>query len=132
MRWKVGAGFRFFPLILVMGTIFLLSGQPADSFRLPGISDFDKLGHGAAYGVLALSAIYAFGQETRSRHPLRVVCITLIFSVVYGVSDEYHQHFVPGRTPSGYDLLADAWGAGLACLLWLKILRNRQVAAPGR
>jgi VanZ family protein len=34
-----------------------------------------------------------------------------IFSVVYGVLDEYHQKFVPGRTADVYDLLADTGGA---------------------
>ena len=39
----------------------------------------------------------------------------------YGISDEFHQSFVPGRTPDVLDWLADTSGALLAALLlaWL-------------
>ena len=37
-----------------------------------------------------------------------------VIAVLYGVSDEFHQSFVPGRTPDAADVLADAVGAALA------------------
>jgi VanZ family protein len=36
---------------------------------------------------------------------------------LYGISDEFHQSFVPGRTPDVVDWLADTSGALLAVLL---------------
>ena len=43
----------------------------------------------------------------------------VVVAVVYGISDEWHQHFVPGRTSDVLDLLADAVGASLSVvLLW--------------
>ena len=49
----------------------------------------------------------------------------LIFSAVYGVLDEYHQGFVPGRSVEFYDFLADCGGALLyTSIFWLVQLRN--------
>jgi VanZ family protein len=48
-----------------------------------------------------------------------------LFSVVYGVMDEYHQRHVPGRISDVNDLLADAGGALLFVgIAWLVIRRN--------
>ncbi len=37
-----------------------------------------------------------------------------VIAVAYGASDEFHQSFVPGRTPAVDDVIADALGAGVA------------------
>ena len=48
-----------------------------------------------------------------------------IFSAAYGVLDEYHQSFVPGRSVEFYDFLADCGGALLyTALFWLLQQRN--------
>ena len=52
-----------------------------------------------------------------------------IFALVFGLSDEWHQSFVPGRMADGWDLLADAAGAllGAAGYCW----RYGARAVPG-
>jgi len=40
---------------------------------------------------------------------------SLLASILYGATDEFHQVFVPGRTPEIYDLVADGVGA-LICI----------------
>ena len=55
---------------------------------------------------------------------------TLIaIGIIYGVSDEWHQSFVPGRNPSISDLLADAMGVlmGYAFTYWLLSKRDAGV-----
>lgn len=75
--------------------------------RLPPGSD--KFVHAAAYFVLG--ALLALGTG-RPR-------LAFWLAVAYGVSDEVHQAFVPGRYPDALDLVADAVGAGLGCwLVW--------------
>lgn len=43
----------------------------------------------------------------------KAMILSLLISILYGISDEIHQMFVPMRTPDMMDLLADGIGAGL-------------------
>ena len=44
----------------------------------------------------------------------------VLLAVVYGATDEWHQSFVPGRTPELRDLFADAVGSAFgASVVWL-------------
>lgn len=120
------AGLRTIPMALVMGIIFFLSDQPGDSLYLPPFPGIDKFAHLAAYGALAAATIFAFGSGYQRRRPIAVFCITVLFCLSYGVSDEFHQSFVPGRSPSGFDVFADVCGALLVCFLWSGWKRSRQ------
>jgi len=55
-----------------------------------------------------------------------------VITVLYGVSDEFHQSFVPGRTPDVADVAADAAGAALALTAaWAwAILVGRRTTLP--
>ncbi|HHO48258.1 MAG TPA: hypothetical protein ENN06_07370 [Desulfobacteraceae bacterium] len=116
---------RFIPVVLVMGIIFLLSHQPGPDVRLPRVPGIDKLLHALAYGVLAGTAVYAFPPETRRRRTLGVGLAVVIFCLLHGLADEFHQSFIPGRTASWADLAADAAGALLAVYGWSRF------SAPG-
>ena len=108
------------PMAVVMATIFMLSHQPGDSFTLPPLPEIDKLAHMTVYGVLAATVLFAFGEQRRREHARRVLLLTLLFCLLYGISDEYHQSFVPGRSVSAYDVLADCCGAAMTCIFWLR------------
>jgi VanZ family protein len=54
---------------------------------------------------------------------LRVVLLCALVATI----DEVHQHFVPSRTGSPYDVLLDAAGSTVAMLL---LTRRKRVAAP--
>jgi len=49
------------------------------------------------------------------------------FTSIYGLSDEFHQHFVPGRSPSVLDLVVDGL-SGLVVALFLTwlIMKKKQ------
>lgn len=104
--------------LLWMGVIFALSHQPT----LPYPEDLDAmvvstLGHVTVYAVLAALVWWALpGVPGGWRSALAVAIAAL-----YGVTDEWHQSFVPGRSPDVRDLLADTIGAVIAVLLigWL-------------
>lgn len=72
----------------------------------------DKLHHAIAYAVMAMFAWRAL------RHwfdrPIILAFLSLGFCSLYGVSDEWHQAFVPGRDSGAADWLADTVGAALA------------------
>lgn len=112
---------RFLPVILVMGTIFFLSHQQGQKLPLPVFPGLDKLAHAFAYAVLAWAAIFAFPPKIRRRGTLPVGLGVLAFCILYGAADEYHQSFIPGRSPSPADLFADALGAGFAVYGWIRL-----------
>ncbi len=105
-------------MLIVMGAIFLLSHQSGDTFHLPGFPGEDKIAHMILYGMLAAAIIFAFTPETRNQRRWRVVVIVILVATLYGISDEFHQSFIPDRTPDIFDVLADLAGAATVALLW--------------
>ncbi|PIE22136.1 MAG: hypothetical protein CSA62_13725 [Planctomycetota bacterium] len=78
--------------------------------------------HAAVHGILAFFIALAV---PRSRGSLLVA---LLMTVVLGASDEMHQFFVPGRTPSFLDWCTDIFGAlfGVLARLWLSARREER------
>jgi len=103
---------------MVMGTIFFLSHQRGDEISLPDFSNSDLLAHMLAYGVLAATMLYAWDKKYKKLYPIRVILITVSTCLVYGISDEFHQSFIPGRYVSILDVVADTVGPLLVCGLW--------------
>ncbi len=119
-------------MILVMGTIFFLSNQPGDTLSLPDVPNIDKVLHAGIYGLLALTTLFAIGKKTTLARPCQVSFLVVVFCMFYGITDEYHQSFVPGRTPSIWDLCADTIGALLMVILWSRfLLQNDKKRAIG-
>lgn len=110
---------RIVPMIVVMGTIFFLSHHRGDSLHLPSFPGADKLAHMIAYGVLALSVFWFHGKKGLE-NPGRTIFLTVLFCLLYGMSDEYHQSFIPFRSVSIFDLIADVAGAFCLSLIWAK------------
>jgi VanZ family protein len=108
---------RCLPLIGVMGLIFYLSSLPGNTLVMPEMLSFDKLLHAFAYGVLAAAALFAVPVELRRRKPRLIFLSVVFFCLLYGISDEIHQLFVPFRSSSCLDILADTAGAAIAVLL---------------
>jgi len=103
---------------MMMGLIFYLSHLSGNSVQLPHFRHSDKFAHAMAYCMLGLSFLYALPRRWHSR-PLMLAGISVvIFCFLYGVSDEFHQSFVPGREVSGDDVMADVLGGGMAWVLY--------------
>ncbi len=109
---------RLVTMTLVMGTIFFLSHQSGDSLDLPSFPGADKLAHMIAYGTLAFSVLWSFGEKGFENRG-RTMFFTVLFCFAYGVTDEYHQSFIALRSVSVFDLLADVAGAFCCSLIWL-------------
>ena len=110
-------------MALWAGLLFFLSSRcdlgPAG--QIP-----DWITHGAAYLVFAVLMARAiargFGRPLAGRDALAVVLAALL----YGVSDEWHQSFVPGRDSSAGDVAKDAGGALVGVLVF-----RRGASRPG-
>ena len=86
--------------------------------RLPDGSD--KVAH--AIGYLALSAFLTLATGRPA--------LAAALAALYGVTDEVHQAFVPGRRSDALDVVADAVGAAVgAWLAWRLLSRRRRTRA---
>ncbi len=115
---------RWLPAILWMSFLFYLSHQTAP--LEPVASNVDPfLAHVAVYSVLAFLLHFALAGYSNAAPRWVPVSIAFALAVLYGVSDEIHQAYVPGRVASELDLAADAIGAvigvGLASLITSRI-----------
>lgn len=108
---RLRAALAWTATIAYMALLFWLSSRPGDVverwnfLRVP-----DYVLHGAAYLVLGVIAHLAFAASFRWPFWLRA-CAAVVLASVYGVTDEIHQAFVPGRVASWQDVLANAAGA---------------------
>ncbi len=77
-----------------------------------------KTGHLIVFGIL-FTLLYRALKETTRLQVFRVAFVSFLLSVLYGLSDEYHQTFVPGRQGLLRDVIIDGLGAGIAWwLIW--------------
>jgi len=112
---------RWLPLMLAMVVIFIASHQPAADLPNFGLWDvaFKKTGHVLGYAMLALLALRAVLDWQRPY--LAAFIIVLLFSI----SDEFHQTFIPGRHGMPLDVFIDICGS-LTCLWLLHWQRQKQ------
>ncbi len=89
----------------------------------------DKLFHGIMFGVLGAFYLGSMGKS-RTGYSLPQAAIASLYVLAYGVSDEVHQYFVPGRTTETMDIAADAAGGLLMATIVYLIARNRSRSSP--
>ena len=108
-------------MVLIMGMIFYLSNQPGDLIPLPQIFGLDKAAHGIAYGLLACTFLYGFHQFAPQSKGAVIALAAVLFCLLFGIADEFHQSFIPGRTVSVWDVVADGVGGILVAGSWYKL-----------
>jgi VanZ family protein len=102
------------PVVAYMAVIFYVSSLPEAPLP-PGVAD--KPTHAFGYLGLAVVMIRALAGGLPGRITGAIAVQGTLLTIAYGVSDEIHQMFVPGRSAELVDLFADAIGAcaGTAC-----------------
>ena len=140
---------RYGPLLFWMAFIFFASTAefsasntsriigPLVKWLFPQISEENlalahsitrKLAHFAEYAILGWLAARAFSTSSSRMLRVRWFLISLLLVIIFSLSDEYHQSFVPSRTGSVYDSLIDLVG-GLTALLVYLLWRKRKERA---
>lgn len=92
-------------LVAYLSLIYYLSSIPGSEISL---QTPDYILHGLAFGGLSflLTAFFRFSMDLKFS-----IGYSLVFTLVYALSDECHQFFVPGRVPDWVDIVADMVGA---------------------
>jgi VanZ family protein len=97
------------PVVLWAAVIFAFSAVPDLG---TGLGTWDlllrKLAHACEFAVLGGLLLRALRDERAA----------LAAGIAYAISDELHQHFVPGRIGSPVDVLIDSVGVAVGVLLW--------------
>lgn len=104
-------------------TIYYLSSLPSLDFDLH-FGARDKLFHMLAYGLLGIFLLGVM-RPSPVGYSFNQVGLATLIATLYGITDEWHQAYVPGRTSDPLDLLADSLGALLATLAVRALLRWR-------
>jgi VanZ family protein len=105
------------PVVGYCFLIFFLSSQTTVVAPTGG----DKVVHVVEYGILGWLWTHA-ARTTWSAWTWRIVLLsTILFTGMYGASDEWHQFYVPGRFSDVSDALADVCGGtlgGISYFTW--------------
>ncbi len=109
-------------LLAMLGGIFYLSHQPSLEVIPPLFQHQDKVLHAGMYFLLSVSMIVN-RDLCRGFYPLPII---FILGLIYAVSDEIHQSFVPGRDCSAGDLLADIVGLSIGLSVYLQYRRRHK------
>lgn len=124
---------RWLPVVIVMAIIFYVSGDYNPYRWLPsswfdnassgGLStgDVGHLGHFLEYTLLGLAVLRAV--VWRDEITVWLIVVSVGISLLYALSDEFHQIFVPERTFQIQDLLVDA--GGITVGTFVQYLRSR-------
>ena len=102
--------------VVVASLIVIASGRSA--VEGPKVEHFDKIVHFSVYGLLGTLVVRALGR------PRAIWAVVLVSG--FGVSDEVHQSFTPGRSMEIADWVADTLGATVAVLAYTRWTAYRQ------
>ncbi len=106
---------RFFlPALLWSMVIFVFSSFPTGSATNWYWSDFfiKKTAHIVEYFILTILVFRAFWNSGVDKK--RALFFAFLSSIFYGITDEIHQSFTPGREPHIRDVVFDTIGAVIA------------------
>lgn len=79
---------------------------------------------GAHFGVyLVLGVLVANGLISCNRSKVSTILLSLLICVLYAISDEFHQLFIPGRSGEVRDVLLDSAGA-LVGIVLINVIRR--------
>lgn len=107
-----------------MAVLFALSSRPLPE-SVSQVPDWTT--HGAGYAILSVLVCRALAGGLRHAATLRAALLAVAISTLYGVTDEVHQAFVPGRNADPWDLVKDLGGAlvGAAACAWPRSSRGQ-------
>lgn len=113
--------YAWMPVLVYAVLIFVQSSFPSPEF-VPKFDGADKVLHFFGYGLMGLLFLRGF-RISDGRIGGREILWSIVFTSLYGMSDEFHQYFVVGRTADVRDALADTLGG--ACGVYLFWMLDR-------
>ncbi len=113
-------------MITILGGVAILaiSAIPGQAF-----SDYGGLNYKSIlYHFFAFFCFTFFLLISTSKGKLKYnhIALSVIFSVLYAISDEIHQYFVPGRFMTASDIFTDTLGVAAATIIYLILISEKR------
>lgn len=106
----------FFAVAIWFAALFLLSSQSDLAPPGPQFENRDKVLHATYFAMGATCLFVALRLSNPTRSVWKTSLIVFLCCAAIGVTDEFHQSFVPHRSGNDLgDLMADAFGGILGC-----------------
>ena len=113
------------PVYFYAAVIFFLSSMPPP----PAVAQppfMDKIFHLGEYAIFGFLLARAFKSSQKGYFASNFRLLAIGCAVIYGLTDELHQAFVPFREASLFDLLFDGLGATLGGLCVTSVVADRR------
>ncbi len=110
--------YAWIPPLIWAAAVFAISSLPGPSLPDLGFTAQDKFAHALVFGTLSVLVLRALWRTRTRSTPLMAMGVAVAIATVYGVTDEFHQSFVPFRAPDVLDVVADGFGALLGVLVF--------------
>ncbi len=99
--------------------------EVAVDFLLFSYEHFDKIVHMILYFGLGILLHLTFSNSDNKTLKHYAPFFAILIGIFYGITDEVHQSFVPGRSANTLDLFANGIGLALAqAIFWIIVLKN--------
>ncbi len=121
---KINVCYRL-PVLAFCAVIFWQSHFPSVIAGPPIVPFADKIMHLGAYTVLGLLCLRWLAREVPGAKKGKIILAGFVLTSLFGLSDEFHQSFIIGRTASVYDFMADCAGAALGSWIWTLPLHGK-------
>ena len=113
----------YVPLVIYWIFLFIATSLPAT--HVPSFAVGDKIKHfGAFFGLSILLSLTLIYQNKVLLFKKYFVVSALAISSIYGLVDEIHQSFIPGRNSEFLDWLADSLGAAAGVFIIFYLLKR--------
>lgn len=125
-RWRA-----WWPPCLYMAGIFVLSSFHLDLTIDESVPFRDKGVHFLEYAVLGFLCANAARRSFPDRPAWRTFAVGAFVATAFGLGDELHQAFVPGRSAEALDVVADGLGSITGAGLRFALSRFRSTRPVG-
>lgn len=116
--------YYWLPLLLYCTFIFIQSAFPSPE-SMPEIPHMDKVNHFIAYAIMGILFFRAYRTLRLRNNTILLIILSILSSTFYGLTDEFHQFFVPERHMDMMDLLADAVGSCIGVVGYYRVKAAR-------
>ena len=105
------------PVLIYAALIFISSSMSHPEIGIE-VPFFDKALHLLSYSILGCLLLRALLKSDYNLSRGQLVFLAILFSTLYGISDEFHQYFVPGRTACVSDAVFDLFGSAAGAVIY--------------